>query len=297
MLMARLSELTAVIADVHGVPEPSVVQIARHLREAGLLSQGGRGLSAAHMTAADAANLLIAVNAAPIAKDAPTIVSWYQGMISDSPPLRVPLGGNEAERRFLRSIAFVADHTATFGDGLQGLLTMAAEGKVRKFLHNVGLLHIATEPLPHEKHSGISPDFEAQRLRDRVRAALAKGSDHTLAPLRKEMNVELNRLIRTGVACVLVRFGRPYPSARIEVRRGGWNFMGQPEGGECLINAAFRLDFEDDAIWDQEDHFHALRFLARSELVTIDQRALLAVGEVLSHQQPQQRTEADANDH
>jgi hypothetical protein len=63
--------------------------------------------------------------------------------------------------------------------------------------------------------------------------------------------------------------------------------MGQPEAGERLINAAFRLDLDDDAIFAQEDHFHALRFIARSELVTIDQRALLAVGEVLIQQEPQ----------
>jgi hypothetical protein len=80
---------------------------------------------------------------------------------------------------------------------------------------------------------------------------------------------------------VLARFGRPYPSARIEVRRDGENYTGRPEGGERLINAAFRLNLRNKAISALEDDFHALRYIARSELVTVDQRALLAVGELL----------------
>src|SRR5689334_4728902 len=80
--MVRLSDLVATIARVEGLPEPGVAQIARHVREAGLVSQSGRGLSAARMTIPDAANLLIAVNAAPMAKDAPRAVARYRGMVN-----------------------------------------------------------------------------------------------------------------------------------------------------------------------------------------------------------------------
>jgi DNA-binding Lrp family transcriptional regulator len=280
MLMVRLSDLSTVVAEAHGIPEPTVVQIARHLREAGLLTQAGRGLSAAQMTAGDAANLLIAVNAAPVAKEASQVVAWYRSMVSASPPLNLKtLGESAAERRFLRDIAFVADTRATFGDALEGLLVMAAEGKLREFLHNLGLLHLAREPKPYELN--LLGASEAQERRKRILAALADESGQSLVPLRKEFAAELDNLIRTGRACVLARFGRPYPRTRIEVRRGGENHWGQPENGVRLINTVFQLDFDDDTILAQENYFHELRYTARSELITIDQRALLAVGEAL----------------
>ncbi|GJE46948.1 hypothetical protein AEGHOMDF_6157 [Methylobacterium soli] len=62
--------------------------IARHLREAGLISQGGRGRGGAQMSTADAANLLIGVNASTSAKDAVAAVYHYRELVCSRLSLR-----------------------------------------------------------------------------------------------------------------------------------------------------------------------------------------------------------------
>ncbi len=58
--MATSGELVKMIAVETGYPEPTVAIVARKLREAGLLTKGGRGRSAAHMSPLDAARLVLA---------------------------------------------------------------------------------------------------------------------------------------------------------------------------------------------------------------------------------------------
>jgi hypothetical protein len=74
------------MADTLGVPRATVAQYDRVLAENGLRSSGGRGLSAAKVTAADAANLLIAIMASPISgaaiKDAAKTCKSYGGLRS-----------------------------------------------------------------------------------------------------------------------------------------------------------------------------------------------------------------------
>lgn len=79
--MALLSALVKAIADVEGLDEVQVGWIARHLREAGLISQAGRGRGAARMTARDAVNLLIAVNGSSGAKQAVDAVKSFSDLI------------------------------------------------------------------------------------------------------------------------------------------------------------------------------------------------------------------------
>jgi hypothetical protein len=76
--MATLGELVEIIARYEGLDPATVRLIARHVREAGLITTGGRGPSAAQMNFADAANLLIAVNASVVAREAPEIVREYR---------------------------------------------------------------------------------------------------------------------------------------------------------------------------------------------------------------------------
>jgi hypothetical protein len=64
--MASPGELVQAVAEVLGVPEPTVIQHDRILAAAGLRTKGGRGLSAAHVTSDDAANLLISICGAPL---------------------------------------------------------------------------------------------------------------------------------------------------------------------------------------------------------------------------------------
>jgi hypothetical protein len=76
-IMATLSELVEVIAEVEGLDPATVNLTAREVREAGLIKTGGRGTSAARMDFADAAALLIAVNATTIVREAAVTVRRY----------------------------------------------------------------------------------------------------------------------------------------------------------------------------------------------------------------------------
>lgn len=78
--MATLSQLVDTVATVEGIDSERLSAIARYIREAGLVSTGGRGKSAASMTEHHAANLLIAANAAGTARSAPEIVREYRAL-------------------------------------------------------------------------------------------------------------------------------------------------------------------------------------------------------------------------
>ena len=57
----RIGPFINLISSTFGVPESTVVVVARALREAGWLSSGARGVNAPHMTARDAARLSLAL--------------------------------------------------------------------------------------------------------------------------------------------------------------------------------------------------------------------------------------------
>ena len=194
-------------------------------------------------------------------------------------PAPEEIGASAAERAFLQDIAFIAESLATFGEVFERLLGMAADGALRRCLHNIGLVHIATE-----RFIGPACSYTREKLdrRERVRAVLAGGGRGALDALRRQLRGELDELIRLSATSVLVRFGRPFPTARIEVRRGDRTASGPPEGGTRLMDVGFEVDFDTDLIQAECDHLHDVRYIARTEVVTIDQRALLAVGELLA---------------
>lgn len=72
--MATSGQLVSITAKALRVPAVSVLLHYRELRGAGLVSKSGRGVSASHMTALDAARLLIAMMGARIAKEVPDTV-------------------------------------------------------------------------------------------------------------------------------------------------------------------------------------------------------------------------------
>jgi hypothetical protein len=78
--MATLSDLVAVTAKVEGLDPGSVALYARHMREAGLIKTSGRGTSAAVMGLLDAANLLIGVNTAKSAPEAPRAIRQFRDL-------------------------------------------------------------------------------------------------------------------------------------------------------------------------------------------------------------------------
>ncbi|WP_156635395.1 hypothetical protein [Methylobacterium sp. Leaf123] len=114
--MALLSTLVKAVAEIEGIDEVQVGWVARYLREAGLLSQAGRGRGAAHMSATDAANLLIGVNASSAPKDAVRAVEVYRELVcTDS------IGDISSEDGSIFALG------TSFGDSLEMAISLAAE--------------------------------------------------------------------------------------------------------------------------------------------------------------------------
>ncbi len=120
--MALISNLVSTIADVEGIPEGTVGLIARYAREAGYLSQGGRGRSAARLNVRDCANLLIAVNATGNRmKDIPQTIDTFRNL-----PLITPWLASEP-------FDFIGKGGKTFGEALELLLQGFADGSITSF--------------------------------------------------------------------------------------------------------------------------------------------------------------------
>ncbi|WP_397603923.1 hypothetical protein [Sphingorhabdus sp.] len=81
--MAKLSDLIDVTEIYSEIPGNSLRQLTRHIREAGLISSGGRGPGGAEMIVPDVVNLLIGL-ASPTAKDAPVHISRCRNAMLDS---------------------------------------------------------------------------------------------------------------------------------------------------------------------------------------------------------------------
>jgi hypothetical protein len=115
VVMATLSELVEVIAEVEGIDRATVALIGRYVREAGLIVKRGRGPSAAVMGLTDAANLLIAVNATRNAAQAADAVSSFR-----------PLACNNNERLPYSERA----RDFTFGEAIEQLIAAAGTGEL-----------------------------------------------------------------------------------------------------------------------------------------------------------------------
>ena len=75
--MARSTELGECVAGVLGLWPTTTASHVRNLREAGLLTKTGRGITGAHMVARDAAYLLIAATCSQDVKDSVDTVQRY----------------------------------------------------------------------------------------------------------------------------------------------------------------------------------------------------------------------------
>jgi len=147
--MAILRELVEVLARTTGVPESTVFAFGRFAREAGLISQKGRGRAAAEMSTTDAANLFIALGATAITREAPLAARKFgslQGFTYTSPgdslreyclawlkPVvlkRVADGRSDGEK--IQKI-----HLKDFGSFVQFLLEDSVSGRLTKFLRGI----------------------------------------------------------------------------------------------------------------------------------------------------------------
>ena len=123
--MASISDLVRVVAEVARLDENFVSVYARSAREAGLITHRGRGRSAASMGAADGANLLTALNAGSLAKDAPAVIRGYRAL-----QLRwLEPAGMQRSARLLRSpLRNVVSTEITFCAALDALIQAFTPG-------------------------------------------------------------------------------------------------------------------------------------------------------------------------
>ena len=129
--MALASELVELLSDVTGIPKATMTRYARFAREAGLLSQSGRGKSAAHMRPDDAVNLLICLLVNGVAQDASTYITTARQMdvySSDSDKLlddRYFESNTRSQLRQTLPILFNREHT--FPELLRALVEAAID--------------------------------------------------------------------------------------------------------------------------------------------------------------------------
>lgn len=127
--MATPGQLVQTMADVLGIPATTVAQYDRQLAEAGLRTVGGRGTSAAKVTAIDAANLLITVLGSPVS--GPSIKAAKQTCHTfGSLPVDHSFSDTQKFKQFgLLSLAELPKKH-TFREALATLIQGASEGEL-----------------------------------------------------------------------------------------------------------------------------------------------------------------------
>lgn len=120
-MSATPGQLKAKVAELFRLPANAVDYPWRVLREAGFVTKGGRGASAAKVTPHDAAFLLIAVAGPLPAADVLTSALRYGGL---------PLRDSSVEGPDLPEVIASAD---TFVDGLAGLIAAAGDGTLEEY--------------------------------------------------------------------------------------------------------------------------------------------------------------------
>src|SRR4051794_20525795 len=114
--MASIGDLMRAVAKAEDLDENYVFVYARSAREAGFITHKGRGRHAAAMTPRDAANLLIAVNGATLAKDAPAAIDTYRKLKAWEWP--------GVEQGMPPEVRDLLEPGASFGDALERLIKL-----------------------------------------------------------------------------------------------------------------------------------------------------------------------------
>lgn len=128
--MAKLSDLIPILAKVLPMPERTVAIYARLLRQARLLSTGGRGPGGANMTPEDCARLLIAVMAADQVKDAVEAVEKFWALPVVEPPHTRETVSKRDRAEWLplpKGLSLLKDVTS-FGPATAALIAAARDG-------------------------------------------------------------------------------------------------------------------------------------------------------------------------
>jgi hypothetical protein len=136
-LMAKLTDLVSCVADITGVPEATVREISRRLREAGLISTGKVGrYGGADMTPTDAASLLtgmlVASTSSVAINDLGSVTKSHLNFKSYFPRRRPPLPLGKWSRELSLPLLCCLQKGHRFNDALSALITSAANGDIER---------------------------------------------------------------------------------------------------------------------------------------------------------------------
>jgi hypothetical protein len=135
--MATLSDLVSVLARVTGLPEATVFAYGRFAREAGLVSQGGRGRGGAQMTATDATNLLLALCGTRVTREAGKAIVALRplageiGAAYNKPPLQLT---EWLDRYSLFAMAQTGNSLLLLGTFVDYIVTEASNGQFEELV-------------------------------------------------------------------------------------------------------------------------------------------------------------------
>ncbi|HEV2697792.1 MAG TPA: hypothetical protein VGU90_07355, partial [Terriglobales bacterium] len=206
--MATLSDLVTALASVTGLPESTVFAYGRFARQAGLISQKGRGRSAASMTLTDAANLLIAVAATGVTREAGTAVETFRslkrgrlydlaaglspGLLNWLEPLGIrPLGQGQDE----------FEVRCDFGRFLEHLITGTLNGNLAVVFQNIPVAEVPPELWREWKRS------ESVHLDESVDLLIRQGLLKPKAPSELEFGEDIS---------LEIKFSRLVPAVEVE---------------------------------------------------------------------------------
>jgi hypothetical protein len=209
--MATLSDLVTALAGVTGLPEATVFAYGRFARQAGLISQKGRGRSAAAMSVTDAANLLIAVGATDVTREAGTAIKNFRtlergrlydfspGLSSAILPWLEPLG-----IKALRPRESAFEVRGNFGSFVEHLIIGTVTGSLSSVFRRIPVAEIPNELWSKWKRS------KSVHLDESMELLVEKGLVKPKAPSELEFGEDIS---------LEVNFSRLVPAVEIEFRR------------------------------------------------------------------------------
>lgn len=158
--MASPMQMMECVASALGVDLATVVSHDRNLVTAGLRTKGGRGTSAARMTSADAANLIIALAGAEQVRGNVDYVNKFASLASTRGSLGAPLRNLGQGHSFAEALTFLiqgyADGSFRGADGMALEVTLTRPRLKAQIEGYIGENGINAEYLPRE-HPGHDP--------------------------------------------------------------------------------------------------------------------------------------------
>ena len=199
--MATLSDLVSIVTARTDIPRATVFAYGRFAREAGLISQKGRGRGAAAMTETDAANLLIALCGTAVTREAGDAIHLFRRMKGfaffeddeTEPMLRAWLSD------FRLASGGKDEIGGDFGSFLAWLILELKSGKLLSLLKRIPVLHI-----PDDVREKWADHYNGRTLEK----AIEDGVLRPTTPSKVGEDVNLN-----------IIFDRSTPRVTVEIRR------------------------------------------------------------------------------